>query len=163
MDDLQLQDATASAGEQIIVFRLGDELFGLNISYINEISELRPMNFVPRSPEFIAGVINCHGRIVAVHDLGSFFSLPAPEDKSLARIIILVPKGYELAFLVDSVKEITFIPEESEVLNPMEGQDFKNIYIEKVVCFGENPINIIDIGKLLADLEDYFKEVSFGH
>ncbi len=45
----------------------------------------------------------------------------------------------------------------------MGGEDFKNIYIEKVVSIGKTPVNIIDVEKLLADLEDYFKEVSIEH
>ena len=149
--------------DQIVIFSLHNELFGLNITRVNEISELMPMNHVPKTPEFIKGVINYHGRIVAIHDLARFFELPTKMDENLARIIILVPGEYHIAFLVHSVKEIVFVPETIEELNPMEGEDFKNIYIERVVCIGESPVNIIDSEKLLADLEDYFKEVNIEH
>lgn len=154
---------TSLTSKQVVIFSLHNELFGLDISKVNEISELRPMNFVPKAPAFIKGVINYHGRIVAIHDLAHFFDLPAGGDDNLARIIVLVPGEYHIAFLVHSVKEILFVPETVEEINPMEGEDFKNIYIEKVVCIGENPVNIIDAGKLLADLEDYFKEVNVEH
>lgn len=154
----------SSSGEQYILFKLGEELFAFNIAIVNEITELLPMNMVPRSPEFISGVINFHGRVVAVHDLAAFFSLASNEkETALKRIIVLVPKGYHIGFLVDSVREITYINDEDEEANPMEGKDFKNIYIDKVVCIGDTPINIIDVEKLLADLEDYFKEVYIEH
>lgn len=149
--------------DQIVIFNLHNELFGLNITRINEISELLPMNNVPKAPDFIKGVINYHGRIVAIHDLAHFFELAIEFDENLARIIVLVPGEYHIAFLVHGVKEIVFIPETIEELNPMEGEDFKNIYIERVVCIGESPVNIIDSEKLLADLEDYFKEVTIEH
>ncbi len=163
MDLVKKKESVSLTDEQIVIFSLHNELFGLNIARVNEISELRPMNLIPKAPEFIKGVINYHGRIVAIHDLAHFFDLPANADDNLARIIVLVPGEYHIAFLVHSVKEIVFVPETVEEINPMEGEDFKNIYIEKVVCIGENPVNIIDVGKLLADLEDYFKEVNIEH
>jgi len=163
MDLVEKTESASLTSEQVVIFTLHNELFGINISRVNEISELLPMNFVPKAPEFIKGVINYHGRIVAIHDLAHFFDLPANTDDNLARIIVLVPGEYHIAFLVHSVKEIIFVPETVEEVNPMEGEDFKNIYIEKVVCIGENPVNIIDVEKLLADLEDYFKEVNIEH
>ena len=163
MNPDQKNEIESLSKDQIVIFSLHNELFGLNITRVNEISELMPMNHVPKAPKFIKGVINYHGRIVAIHDLARFFELPTKMDENLARIIILVPGEYHIAFLVHSVKEIVFIPETIEELNPMEGEDFKNIYIERVVCIGESPVNIIDSEKLLADLEDYFKEVNIEH
>lgn len=163
MESTEQERAVSSIDEQIIVFYLDKELFGINLSYINEIIELPAMNVVPRSPEFISGVINNHGRIVAVQNLASFFNLTSSSDSSEARIIELVPGEFQIAFLVDRVKEITQITAESEEVNPMKGDDFKNIYVDKVVCLEKNPINIIDVDKLLVDLEDYFKEVNLEH
>lgn len=163
MDLVEKKESLSLTDEQVVIFTLHNELFGVNISRVNEISELLPMNLVPKAPTFIKGVINYHGRIVAIHDLAHFFELPAKIDENLARIIILVPGEYNIAFLVHGVKEIVFLPETIEEPNPMAGEDFKNIYIERVVCIGGSPVNIIDSEKLLADLEDYFKEVNIEH
>jgi len=154
---------TPSNEEQMIVFYLDKELFGIDISYVNEIIELPSMNVVPRSPKFIAGVINNHGRIVAVQDLAAFFNLSPGANSSQARIIELVPGEFQIAFLVTKVKGITPVAAESEEVNPMKGDDFKNIYIDKVVYLEKDLINIIDVNKLLVDLEDYFKEVNLEH
>lgn len=164
MENAEKSLAVSPVGDQHILFKLGDEFFAFNIAVVDEIAELLPMNRVPRSPAFIAGVINFHGRVVAVHDLAAFFSFTSgKKDSALKRIIVLVQKGYNIGFLVDSVKEITYLSDEGEEANPMEGKDFKNIYVEKVVCIGDTPVNIIDTDKLLADLEDYFKEVYIEH
>ena len=163
MDLAENNEINPATSEQVVIFTLHNELYGINIAQVNEISELRPMNLVPKSPEFIKGVINYHGKIVAIHDLARFFDLPTEIDDTLGRIIVLVPEEHHIAFLVHSVKEITFIPDVEEEINPMGGEDFKNIYIEKVVSIGKTPVNIIDVEKLLADLEDYFKEVSIEH
>ena len=164
MEFFQQERTASSLREQIIVFRLNDEAFGLNIALVNEIIEVGSMNVVPRSPEFITGVINYHGRIFPVLDLAAFFGLSSTENGTQqARIIVLVPGNYHMAFRVDGVKEIVSVPEEEEVRNPMEGKDFKNIYIKKVVCIEETPVNIIDVEILLTDLEDYFKEANIEH
>ncbi len=154
------QAVLSRQGDQVIVFRLHDELFGFDISHVNEITELLPLNPVPRSPEFVSGVINYHGRIVAVLDLARFFNLKVKRDDVLARIIVFVPGDYQIGFLVDSINEITHVLEDSEETNPMEGKNFKNVYIEEVACIGDDLVNIINAGKLLTDLEDYFKEVN---
>ncbi len=65
-------EINSATSEQVVIFTLHNELYGINIAQVNEISELRPMNLVPKSPEFIKGVINYHGKIVAIHDLARF-------------------------------------------------------------------------------------------
>jgi purine-binding chemotaxis protein CheW len=149
--------------EQIILFGLHNELFGFNISLIDEITEVAALNAVPKAPDCIIGVTNYHGKIVAVLSLARFFNLPSHERGALSRIIVLALPGYSVGLLVDNVKEITYSPVESDERNPMEGEDFKNIYVEKVLSVGDSLVNMINIKKLLTDLEGYFKEVNVEH
>ncbi len=60
---------------------------------------------------------------------------------------------------MDSIKEITYITEDEDGSNPMEGKEFKNKYVKKVARVKDSLVNIVDVERLLADLEDYFKEV----
>ena len=152
-----------SLDEQIIIFALHDEFFGFNISHIDEISEVTSLNMVPKAPDFISGVINYHGKIVAVMSLARFFNLPSQERGTLSRIIVLAFPGYSIGLLVDNVREITSIPDGTEESNPMEGEDFKNIYVDMVITLGGSLVNMINLKKLLSDLEDYFKEVNVEH
>lgn len=149
--------------EQVIIFKLHNESFGFNISFVNEITELLPLNHVPRSPEFISGVVNYHGRIISIVDFASFFKLPTSEPGPDTRMLILVPTDYQVGFTVDSVCEIAFISEKTEEVNPMDCKDFNNTYIEKVVTAGKNLVNIIDVERVLAELEDHFKEVDIEY
>ncbi len=149
--------------EQIILFGLHNELFGFNISLIGEITEVVALNSVPKAPDCIVGVMNYHGKIVAVLSLARFFNLPSHERGALSRIIVLALPGYSIGLLVDNIKEITHFPVESNERNPMEGEDFKNIYVETVLSVGDSLVNMINIKKLLTDLEVYFKEVNVEH
>ena len=55
--------------ELVLIFRLADEWFGLEVDDIQEIVESPELNYVPRAPESIIGAINFHGNIVPVLDL----------------------------------------------------------------------------------------------
>jgi len=149
-----------SLDRQIVVFRLHNELFGLDIADVNEITELLPLNIVPRAPDFIAGAINYHGRILAILSLSRFFDLPSLERGTESRIIVLISEGFSIGFLVDGIDEIAYVPEGTEEENPMEGKQFKNKYIKGVVNVRSSIVNFIDIESLLTDLEEYFKEVN---
>ena len=54
---------------QLVVFRLGKEEFGVNIHQVREIVRLVPITPIPRAPDFIEGVVNLRGQILAVMDL----------------------------------------------------------------------------------------------
>lgn len=163
MPDTETDDIASVPGEQAVIFCLHDEFFCFHISVINEIIEVPQINKVPRTPEFLAGAINYHGRIVGVINIARFFNLPSQERGALARVIVLVPDDYSLGFLVDSIKGISFIPEGGKEENPIKGDAFKSSYIERVVSIDDKLINVINIKKLLSDLEDYFKEVEIEH
>jgi purine-binding chemotaxis protein CheW len=164
MEDSEKQEDAPTKGEQHVIFRLHDELFSFEIALASEITELLELNSVPRTPDFIAGAVNLHGRVIGVLSLARFFELPSHEKGELSRIIVLAAKGYSAGFLVDNVKEISFLPEGDEREgNPMEGGGFKSRYIKRVVALQDFLINVLDVEKLLADLEDYFKEDKIEH
>lgn len=163
MEVAEIEGRDSPLEEQIIVFGLHDELFGFRISLIGEITEVVALNNVPKAPGFISGVINYHGKIVSVLSLARFFNIPSHERGAVARIIVLDMPGYSVGLLVDNVKEIASFPVESEGRNPMEGEEFKNIYVEKVLTMRGSLVNMINVKKLLSDLEDCFKEVNVEH
>lgn len=155
MEVVEERIETLSESEQSVIFRLHDEYFCIDISFACEITELLPLNRVPKAPGFVAGAVNYHGKVVGVVSLARFFNLPSHERGALSRIIVLNAGEYSAGFLVDSIKEIVFIPDED---NPMEGDAFESRYVKRVVSIGSSLVNVLDVEKLLADLEDYFKE-----
>lgn len=59
--------------QQIVVFALGAERYGVPISAVYEIIRRQPITAVPQAPEFVRGVINLRGRIIPVVDLRERF------------------------------------------------------------------------------------------
>lgn len=72
-----------------ITFRLGDELFAINVFQVREVLDLGPITRVPTSPAYLRGVINVRGKAIAVVDLRARFGLPPAADTPNTRILVL--------------------------------------------------------------------------
>ncbi len=138
---------------QMISFYLGRELFGFEIKYIQQVIEPSRMAFVPRAPFFLRGAINHRGKVIAVIDLGQFMGMKEKPIDQESRIIILDSDEFNLGFLVDRVERIETVPVYGETVQEPESA---NPYIYKVVNLGGRLFNVINLDKLLQEIESYF-------
>ncbi len=95
---------------QYLTFRLGEEIFGLDVGKVREILDMTTITRIPRTPEFLRGVINLRGNVVPVVDMRLKFGLPAVE-KTVDTCIVVTEVTLEgettvLGALVDSVQEV---------------------------------------------------------
>jgi purine-binding chemotaxis protein CheW len=100
-------EASAMAHEQFIIFRLGNQDYGIPIAAVSEIA--RPpqqITRLPKAPAFIDGVMNLRGSVVPIVDLRRRFDLSTAEHAGPQRILILTIGGVIAGFLVDSVSEV---------------------------------------------------------
>ena len=102
------QTASASAEEeQFVVFRLMDAEYGVAIADVQEILRLpETITRVPRSPDFIEGVINLRGAVIPLVDQRSRFGLPAQARNDRQRVMVFTIRGVQTGFIVDSVSEV---------------------------------------------------------
>lgn len=115
MDPSDMTDtpATAASGpeEQFVVFRLMDQDYGAPLSCVQEIVRVpAAIAKVPKSPDFIDGVINLRGAVIPVVDQRRRFGLPAAEAHDGQRIVVLTLKGMQAGFIVDGVTEVMRAP-----------------------------------------------------
>ncbi|HHY60068.1 MAG TPA: chemotaxis protein CheW [Clostridia bacterium] len=106
----QDRNTAAPMEEQLVVFQLGNETYGIEISVVHEIIRMQSITKVPRTPEFVEGVINLRGRIIPVIDLHKRFGLPVEEETTHSRIIVVEVKGVTVGMIVDSVSEVLRLP-----------------------------------------------------
>ncbi len=95
---------------QYLTFKLGDEIFALDISKVREVLDFTTATKVPRTPEFMRGVINLRGNVVPVVDLRLKFGMTKTE-KSVNTCVIIVEVTVDgettvLGALADSVQEV---------------------------------------------------------
>lgn len=96
--------------EQVVVFELATESYGIDIAVVQEIIRRPPVTPVPRAPECVEGVVNLRGRVIPVINLRNRFGLPAIEADRAARIIVIEHEGQTVGFAVDAVAEVLRVP-----------------------------------------------------
>jgi purine-binding chemotaxis protein CheW len=104
-------DGDIMPDEQFIIFRLGEQEYGLPIGAVDEIA--RPpeqITRLPKAPAFIDGLMNLRGSVVPIIDLRRRFELMSAEPASTRRILILTVGGGKAGFVVDGVSEVMKVP-----------------------------------------------------
>ncbi|TDY89056.1 UNVERIFIED_ORG: purine-binding chemotaxis protein CheW [Herbaspirillum seropedicae] len=93
--------------EQVVVFRFGEEEFGVPIDSVQEIVRVpEQLTHVPRAPTFVEGVINLRGAVLPVIDLRMRLGLPRVERSDRQRIMVFLIDQVCTGFIVDSVAEV---------------------------------------------------------
>ncbi|MBK1647582.1 chemotaxis protein CheW [Rhabdochromatium marinum] len=107
----ELDDDSADDDEQVVVFRLNKEEFGVPIESVQEIVRVpEELTHVPKAPSFVEGVINLRGTVLPVIDLRRRLGLKGVERSDRQRVMVFLIKGACTGFIVDSVAEVLRIP-----------------------------------------------------
>jgi purine-binding chemotaxis protein CheW len=108
-DDGRMNDAVNehSETEQYLVFRLGDEEFGIEIGTIEEVARVPDkLVKVPKSPTFLEGVMNLRGEVVPVIDQRKRFQMPRLAETFARRLVVVRTGRHVAGLIVDSVSEV---------------------------------------------------------
>lgn len=98
--------------EQVVVFRLDKEEFGVPIASVQEIVRVPDqLTHVPKAPAFVEGVINLRGSVLPVIDQRRRLGLPSVEHNDRQRIMVFLLDGVRIGFIVDLVAEVLKIPQ----------------------------------------------------
>jgi purine-binding chemotaxis protein CheW len=139
--------------EQLVVFTLANETYGIAISTVNEIIRMQDITEVPRTPDFVEGVINLRGRIVPVIDLRKRFGLEAAEATQASRIMVVELQGLTVGMIVDSVSEVLRLPTDSIEPTPAIASGVDSAYLKGVGKWDDRLIILLDIEKVLYQSE----------
>ena len=118
------------------------------------ILELIPITKVPKSQEFLKGVINLRGSVLGVIDIKMKFDFPITEYTKETCILVLQvlmdEDITEVGAIVDSVHDVIEI-EEKEILPPLSvGIKFKSEFVTGVISFNDKFIMVLDIDKIFS-------------
>ena len=138
---------------QPVVFRLDNEKYGIDISYVSGIEYEQTIVRVPNSSRNIKGIINLRGEVIPVLDLRTKFNmdnLTAPKDAEL--IIVNLPNN-KIAIEVDGVEQIHHIDENDIVDMPEIAKSSGAGYFDRVAKLDGKLIIIINQLELLSEEE----------
>src|SRR5690606_2880982 len=89
----EIQGVAIDECEQLVVFVLANEHYGVDIGAVNTIIRMQEITAIPRAPSFVEGVINLRGSIIPVIDLRKRFGLPLEEHTKASRIVVVEAGG----------------------------------------------------------------------
>lgn len=147
-------DEEESQKNKYLLFKLGNEVYGVNILHVTDIIELQKITEVPDMPDYIRGVINLRGQVIPVMDLRLRFNMEFREYDDRTCIIIVNVDDNPLGFIVDTVSEVEDIPEKNIDPPPdFKGSETKERYIMGLGKVDNEVKILIDVNKLVRNEE----------
>jgi len=133
-----------------LTFVLDNEGYGLEILKVREIIGVLNITPIPRTPEYVKGVINLRGKVIPIIDLRLKFGLPSVEWTDETCIIVVDVSGVELGIIVDQVSEVRDIADESIEDPPTVGVHAETDFILGIGK-GEGEVTLLlDISRVLT-------------
>jgi len=150
--DMDTADGPAAGDEQFIVFQLGGEDYGLPIETVDEVVRVPDtLTRLPKSPDFVEGVMNLRGRVVPVIDQRRRFQFEGRGERRRERILVVRIDQMQAGFLVDRVSEVLSIPQSQLRRTPDLAADesqvidrIANIEVEGRMILLLNPRELLD-------------------
>lgn len=136
---------------QYIKIRLGDEFFGIDIKHIDNIVRMQHITRVPKSENYIKGVINLRGVVIPVFSLRLKMGLPEIEESKSNRIIILKIEGDLVGIIVDEVKEVVNIAENDVEKVYRDASDPIQNFLLGVGKENGSLVSLLDINEVLSE------------
>lgn len=131
---------------QVVVFRLGDEQFAVETSKVQSINDIMEVTRVPKSPDYIKGLINLRGNVISLLDINLLLDVKKSEQDQ-ENMIILEMDDELVGITVDQVDEVLDV--EEGMLEKIEDVK-RNKYVKGVINFKDRIVTLIDIDKLIA-------------
>ncbi len=142
---------------QYLTFKLDNEVFALDISRVREVLDFTDITKVPRTPDFMRGVINLRGNVVPVVDMRLKFGMSRTE-RTVNTCIIIVEvtidgEEIRLGTLADSVQEVLDLDSEHIEPAPRIGTRLKTEFIKGMGKLDTHFIIVLDIDKIFSTEE----------
>jgi purine-binding chemotaxis protein CheW len=150
--DQAVKAITIKTGKYL-TFSLNKEEYGIGILKVKEIIGMMPITTVPRTPEFVKGVINLRGKVIPVMDLRLKFSMEAIPYSERTCIIVVEIESQDstvlIGIVVDAVSEVLNIKEEEIEETPAFGSKLDTEYILGMAKMDGGVKILLDIDKVL--------------
>jgi purine-binding chemotaxis protein CheW len=142
---------------QYMTFKLGDELFAINVAQVREVLEVPQITKVPTSPDYMRGVVNVRGQATPVVDLRVRFGLPKGTDTLHTRIIVmeleLDGEATVLGGIADSVHEVIELDPGNINPPPRIAMRWRTEFIQGMGRRGDDFIIILDVNAVFSSAE----------
>lgn len=153
MDELKIAETgTDFETIQYIVIKLGNEQYGIDIKYIDNIVRMQHITRVPKVADYLKGVINLRGEVIPVMSLRLKMDLPEDEVTKATRIIILKLEQHgTIGVIVDEVKEVVTLHVDQIEKMAYDGKEERVNFVSAVGKREEELISLLDLNAVAME------------
>jgi purine-binding chemotaxis protein CheW len=133
------------AEEHVVIFRLAEEYYALDIQAVQEIVRMQTITSIPGAEAWVEGITNLRGRVVPVLDLRRRCGVPAGDHTAETRIVVVSSASGMVGLIVDAVTEVLRIPAEhveppSAIVSVPE-----NTYLRGIAKLPDRLVSLMDL------------------
>lgn len=135
------------AEEQLVLFRLGNEIYGISITQVKEIILYKEATKIPNTPSYMEGIISLRGKVIPVVSLA--IKLEMNEAKGTEKRALIVETGNkDVGILVDDVTEVIRLQESAIELPPTTTS---NKYVRGIGKVDDRLLILLDVDELFSE------------
>lgn len=148
-----IEQKTSVEELKVIVFRLLDEEYGVDVNQVLSIERMEHITRVPKTADFVKGVINLRGVVTPIIDLRSRFNIDTTPYTDSTRIIIVSVGGVEVGLIVDSANDVIDIPLDAIEPAPEVVGGIEATYLHGVAKLNKRLLILLNLNKVLNEEE----------
>ena len=139
---------------QVIVFNLGEERYGVEISQIKEIILPTQITQIPNVPDFVEGILNIRGQIAAIINLRKKLGNKSKKSDENTRIIVIEYGNSTVGMMVDSVSEVKYLSSKNigDIPRFLTLKE-ESKYLKGIGKLEDGLLTLIDLKELLSEDE----------
>ncbi len=152
MGQVGTEDASDTGEDllQLVSFKIGEEEFGVDILFVREINRMVEITRVPKSPEYVEGVINLRGKVIPIVSLRKRMGMPEKELDKDTRIVVVELEDQLIGFVVDAVSEVLRISRNITEPPPETASGVDAEYITGIAKMDERLLILLNLNRLLS-------------
>ena len=141
--------------KQYIVVSIGNEQYGIDIGYVDNIVRMQKITRVPKAQPYFKGIINLRGEIVPVMSIRRKMGLEDDVITNASRIIILkIEEKGSLGIIVDEVKEVVTLATDEIDKSAASSKNVKDNFINGIGKTGDSLVSLFEISAIIDEKED---------
>jgi len=152
--------AEATGTLQLVSFKLGQDLYGIEITKVREIILITDITRLPEMPEYVKGVLNLRDNVIAVIDLRAMFGLPESQLTDESRIMVVQAGGRTIGIVVDAVSEVLRISKTQIAPPPPTVAGLGQEYLTGLVRLENKLLILLDVDRIFGREESEVLETA---
>lgn len=139
--------------QQLVVFELAGEHYGVDIAAVERIIKMQPITVVPHTAGFVEGVTNLRGNVLPVIDLRKRFGLAQQAAGRHSRIVVVTLGAVKVGMVVDAVSEVLTVDEEIVEPPPTLVLSVDTAFITGIAKIDQRLVILLDLARVLTGEE----------